>query len=300
MQKIIPCLWFDKQAEDAAKFYTSLFDNSNIGNIVRYPAVGKEIHGQDEGTVMTVDFTLEGYQFTALNGGPVFTFTPAISFMVVCESKEKVEKLWNALIDGGKALMPLDTYDFSAHYGWVQDKYGLSWQIMYKSDVSKTAIHPSMMFVKDLTGRAEEAMNFYLKNFENSKVGDIARYGENNPQENPNHIMYADFFLEEQKFSIMENSLADHTFVFNEAISFMVMCDDQTELDTFWNAMSAVPAAEQCGWIKDMFGVSWQITPRGMEEFLSHPDKEKVNKVMNAMLKMKKIDIDELQKAFNS
>ena len=122
MQKITPCLWFDSNAEEAVNFYTSIFKNSKIGNISRYGEAGYEIHGKPAGTVLTMEFELNGQAFTALNGGPMFKFNEAISFQVNCESQEEVDYYWEKLSEGG---------DENAQVcGWLKDKYGLSWQIV--------------------------------------------------------------------------------------------------------------------------------------------------------------------------
>ncbi|MGH7792166.1 MAG: VOC family protein [Thermodesulfobacteriota bacterium] len=121
-QKITPCLWFDSNAEEAVNFYTSIFKNSKIGNISRYGEAGYEIHGKPAGTVLTMEFELNGQAFTALNGGPMFKFNEAISFQVSCESQEEVDYYWEKLSEGG---------DENAQVcGWLKDKYGLSWQIV--------------------------------------------------------------------------------------------------------------------------------------------------------------------------
>lgn len=159
MQKITPCLWFDNQAEEAVNFYTSIFKNSRIGMISRYGKEGFEIHGQKEGTVLTIEFELEGQKFLALNGGPVFKF--------------------------------------------------------------------------------------------------------------------------------------------NEAVSFIVDCETQEELDYYWGKLSAVPESEQCGWLKDKYGVSWQIVPAIVNELISDPDPVKSGRVMNALLQMKKLDIEKLKQAYD-
>ena len=130
MQKITLCLCFDNQAEETANFYTSVFKNSKIGNITRYGKEGYEIHGREAGTVMTVDFEIEGQKFTGLNGCPVFKFNPSVSFLVACRTKDEVDALWGKLLEGGKALMELGEYPFSEKYGWMQDKFGLSWQVV--------------------------------------------------------------------------------------------------------------------------------------------------------------------------
>jgi len=122
MQKITPCLWFDSNAEDAAEFYTSIFKKSKIGKISRYGKEGYEIHGKPEGTVLTVEFELNGQTFTALNGGPAFKFNEAISFQVHCESQNEVDHYWEKLSQGGD--------EKAQQCGWLKDKYGVSWQIV--------------------------------------------------------------------------------------------------------------------------------------------------------------------------
>ena len=120
MQKIIPFLWFDNQAEAAAKFYTSIFKNSRIGKIARYGEEGEQVSGRPKGSVMTVKFQLEGQEFVALNGAPHFKFTEAISFVVNCKTQAEVDKFWKKLSDGGKEVQ----------CDWLKDKYGVSWQIV--------------------------------------------------------------------------------------------------------------------------------------------------------------------------
>ncbi len=299
MQKITPCLWFDKSAKEASEFYTSVFNNGKILTTTYYPDAGKETHGMDAGTVLTVNFEIEGYQFLALNAGPLFKFNPSISFMVSCPSVEDVEELWNKISPGGKELMALSEYPFSKRYGWTEDKYGVSWQIIYTADISEITIKPSMMFVQDNAGKAEEAMKYYVSVFESGKVLNVFKYGPNSQGENENNVMYGDFELFGQKFAVMDSS-GPHNFKFNEAVSLIVNCKDQAEVDKYWNELSFDPKAEQCGWLKDKYGVSWQITPEGMEKILNDKDKEKGKKAMAAMLEMKKIDLEKLVEAANS
>ena len=140
-QKIVPSLWFDKEAEEAARLYTSLFKNSETLETSHYSEAGQEIHGQEPGSVMTVDFALDGYRFTALNGGPIFKLNPSISFFANLESAEEVNTLWEQLSEGGSVLMELQKYPFSPLYGWLADRYGLSWQISV-ADVGGAADHP--------------------------------------------------------------------------------------------------------------------------------------------------------------
>lgn len=296
-QKIVPCLWFDEQAEEAAKFYTSLFDNSSIGDKTRYGKEGFDIHGQPEGKVMTVEFSLAGYELVGLNGGPHFNLTPAISFYVVCETEEEVDTLWEKLSEGGSTLMPLDKYDWSEKYGWVQDRFGLSWQISLGSidDVGQK-ITPLLMYVTE-DGQAEEAMNLYTSLFENSDVDGILRYGPG--EEQPEGLVtHAQFGLNGEKFMVMDSSPKHADFTFNEALSLMIMCDSQEEVDHFWEKLSANPEAEQCGWLKDKFGVSWQVTPSILHKMLKDSDPEKADRVMKATLQMKKFNIQKIMDAF--
>ena len=196
--------------------------------------------------------------------------------------------------------MELGEYPFSERYGWTQDRFGLSWQVMAMGDRKITQkIIPTLMYVGDVCGRAEEAVNLYASVFHNSKVGDILRYGKDEAPDREGTIKHAAFTLEGQEFAAMESAY-DHKFTFNEAMSFLVRCESQAEIDYYWDKLTpgGDPQAQICGWLKDKFGVSWQVTPTVLEEMLQDPDQEKVERVTNAFLKMKKSDIGELRKAF--
>ncbi len=297
MQKITPCLWFDRNAEEAMAFYTSLFNHSEIRSIKRYPEgpLDGPMEGM-EGKVLTAMFELEGFQFMALDGGPLFQFNPSVSFFINCESREEINALWEKLSQGGSALMPLAEYPFSPWYGWIQDRHGLSWQLILSEAGAEQKIVPSFLFVRDHAGEAEEAIRFYARVFDGSMVGDIARYGPDQAPDEEGTVAYAPFALAGQQFVAMD-SAQEHDFNFNEAISLYVECRTQEEVDHYWEALSAVPEAEQCGWLKDKYGLSWQIIPKQLGEMMSDPDAEKSERVMDSMLKMKKIDIAELEKA---
>jgi len=298
-QKITPNLWFDRQAEEAANFYTSNFKNSRVGNLVRASKAGYEIHGLPEGTVMTIEFIIEEQKFIAINGGPLFKFTPTVSFLVACKTKEEVDALWEKLSAGGTALMELGEYPFSEKYGWTQDRYGLSWQVMFMGDRKiEQKITPTLMFVGEQHGKAETAVHLYASVFNGAKIGDILRYGKGEEPDKEGTIKHAAFTLEGQKFAAMD-SARSHDFAFNEAISFMVDCKTQEEIDYYWEKLTAEGGQEgMCGWLKDKFGVSWQVAPTSLDEMLRDHDKERVERVTNAFLKMKKFDIEELKKAY--
>jgi predicted 3-demethylubiquinone-9 3-methyltransferase (glyoxalase superfamily) len=151
--------------------------------------------------------------------------------------------------------------------------------------------------VGDQCGNAEEAINFYLSVFKNGKQGLIARYPKAMEPDKKGTIMFSDFSLENQWFTAMD-SAHEHIFSFNEAISFMVNCDTQEEIDYYWERLSAVPEAEQCGWLKDQYGISWQIVPTEMNEMMSKGTPEQLARQTEAFLKMKKFDLVELRRAY--
>jgi predicted 3-demethylubiquinone-9 3-methyltransferase (glyoxalase superfamily) len=227
MQKIVPHLWVDKEASEAAKFYTSLFNNSKIIGTT-------QIHGTPSGTAEMVTIKLSGQEFMLISAGPFFKFTPAISFLIACSTKEEVDTLCEQLSKDGTELMPLDAYPFSERYAWVEDRYGLSWQIMHMGDRKITQkFTPTLMFTGDACGKAEEAINNYASVFSNAKVGGILRYVAGEGPDKEGTIQHAAFILEGQEFAAMD-SVYEHNFTFNEAISFIVYCDTQEEIDYYW------------------------------------------------------------------
>ncbi|MEH7107821.1 VOC family protein [Bacillus sp. JJ1764] len=290
MQKIIPHLWYDKEAKEAALFYISVFENSRLLNVT-------VIENTPSGDSQIVSFELDGQRFNAISAGPYFKFNPSISLIVACSSIEEVNAKWQALSEGGTELMPLGEYPFSKWYAWVQDRYGLSWQLMLMDKAqSVQKITPSFLFANESCGKAEEAIKYYTQIFENSGIEIINRYGEGEALLPKAKVNYASFHLCGIHFSAMDHSF-EADFNFNEAFSFVVTCKDQKEIDYFWNRLSAVPEAEQCGWVKDQFGVSWQIVPDNMDEVMFKGSKDENRRVSEVLLKMKKIDIMTLEKA---
>ena len=290
MQKITTHLWFDKEANEAAEFYTSVFADSQIKS-------KSVLHNTPSGDVDVATIQIYDHEFMLISAGPLFKFTPAVSFLVACSTAEEVEALWSKLSEGGSALMELGQYPFSEKYGWVQDKYGLSWQLMMVSGEIKQKVTPTLMFVGDVTGQAEEAVNFYTSVFRDSRVGDILRYGPGEEPDTEGTVKHVAFAIEGQGFAAMDSARM-HDFTFNEAISLVVHCDTQEEIDYYWEKLSAVPASEQCGWLKDKFGFSWQIVPTAMDEMMNSKDEAALARVTQAFLKMKKFDIAKLQEAY--
>ncbi|MBW7955477.1 VOC family protein [Patescibacteria group bacterium] len=291
MQKITPHLWFDKEAKEAATFYTSLFPDSAIQETT-------VLQDTPSGTADVVRIKIAGYELVLLNAGPYFKFNPSVSFVVSCSTAEEVDQYWKTLSEGGSVLMELAEYPFSKRYGWLQDKYGLSWQIMVADAAQiKQKITPTMMFVGAQCGKTEEAVNFYASVFHNTQVGYMLRYAGGEEPDKEGTVKHVSFTLEGLEFAAMDSARM-HDFTFNEAISFIISCQTQEEVDYYWEKLSADPAAEQCGWLKDKFGFSWQVEPIELVEMMRDKDPQRVARVTQAFLKMKKFDIAKLREAY--
>lgn len=304
-QKIVPHLWYDREAREAAQFYVSIFPHSAVRSV-------STLHDTPSGDTDIVSFELWGFKFMAISAEPLFKFNPSISFMVNFDpllfapspspekdAREKLDEVWGRLSEGGTVLMPIDTYPFSQRYGWIQDKYGLSWQLILTSPEGdpRPAIIPALLFVGESYGKAEEAINFYLSVFRNSELGTLMRYPAGQEPNREGTVMFSDFRLEGSWLATMDGG-GEHGFAFNEAISLMVYCDDQAEIDYYWEHLSAVPEAEQCGWLKDRYGVSWQVTPTAMDEMMRCGTQEQIARVTQAFLPMKKLDLAALRRAY--
>lgn len=282
-QKITPNLWFEGNAREAVEFYISAFPDSKITATSYYPKSAEEGLADFQldlaGKVLTIDYKLGGQGFTAINAGPEFKFNPSISLMVNFDpsvddqAEEHLDELWNKLIAGGQELMPLDAYPYSKRYGWVRDRYGLTWQLILTDPEGEPRpyIIPSLLFTDKNTNHSEEAIEFYVSVFENAGVGELAYYPEDTGPAKKGSLMFGDFMLANQWFAAMDSGV-DQDFLFNEAISFSISCKDQKEIDAFWEKLSSDPQFEQCGWCKDKYGVSWQIVPENMDELMKRPN----------------------------
>lgn len=305
MQKITPHLWYEKEAIEAAQLYCSLFPDSGITNITT-------LRNTPSGDCDLVSFQLSGQPFMAISAGPIFKFNPSVSFIVNFDpsgdqdARKNLDTVWDKLSEDGKALMPLDKYPFSEHFGWVQDKYGLSWQLILSNPdgEDRPFIVPSLMFVGAVCGKAEEASNFYLSVFSGKsgpsndvKRGSIMRYPKGMEPEKEGTVMFTDFMINNQWFASMD-SAHEHNFGFNEAISLLIPCDTQEEIDYYWEKLSANPKAEQCGWCKDKYGLSWQIWPTVIGEMMQNGSREQIDRLTQTFLPMKKYDIAELKRAY--
>jgi predicted 3-demethylubiquinone-9 3-methyltransferase (glyoxalase superfamily) len=276
--QIYPCLWFDGQAKAAADFYCEIFSHSEI----------------TDDTPMVVTFTLNGQKFIGLNGGPMFMPNPSISFFVVCETIGEIDRVWNKFMDGGSVMMPLDKYPWSEKYGWIQDKFGISWQLYVgKMEDVGQKFSPLLMFANHQNGKAEEAVHFYTSVFQSSSVAGIAKYSATD-DDVAGHVMHAQFKLGPYVFMAMDTS-KPNMFDFNEGISLVVECENQNEIDYYWDKLTEGGMESMCGWLKDKYGVSWQIIPAILTKLLNDPSR--AERVTQAFLQMRKFDIEKLLSA---
>lgn len=292
MSTISPCLWFDGLAEDAARFWVSLFPRSAMGAIGRY-GEGMPLPA---GTVMLVELTLGGRPFQAFNGGPHFTVNPSISFFAHVDTPDEATPLFAALAEGGKVLMPLDAYPWSPRFGWVQDRFGVSWQVIAARKPSPdTVVVPCFMFSDAQHGRAHEAMQRMTSLFPDSRIDGVTRYA---PGEGPTDtVKHGMFTLDGQRF-IATDSHVPHGFTFNEATSLSVRCRDQAEVDRLWDALGDGGTPSRCGWIADRFGIWWQLVPQRLVDLQGSPDGAARKRMFQAMMTMDKLDVAGLERAF--
>ena len=290
MQNIVPHLWFDTQAVEAANWYVSIFAHSAITQV-------SQLHDTPSGDVDSVEFTLDGVDFSAISAGSFFSLNSTISLMVTCRSVDEVNALYAQLGKDASILMPLGAYPFSKRDVWLEDRFGLNWQLCYfETDEIQQKIRPVLLFSADACGRAEEALAFYTGIFPGTVPGYVNHYLPGEAPDARAKTNYAECTLLGLQFVAMDHGVGGDE-VFNEAFSFMVLCEDQAEIDYYWDKLSFVPEAEQCGWVKDKFGLSWQIVPKSMSELLASATPEQAQRVTQAFLAMKKLDIRALEQA---
>lgn len=295
--KITPCIWFDDQAEQAAAFYLRTFPEGRITTASRYPQSSDNPSGRPRGSVLTVEFEVAGQRFTALNGGPLFVLNPSISFFVHVDTPGDADRLFAPLVEGGEALIPLDAYPWSERYGWVKDRFGVSWQVIAgRRPHGGATIVPCLMFAGAQHGRAEEAMRAYTGIFPGGRIDGVERYAAGEGPQGT--VKHGRFVLDGQEMVAMDSHVA-HGFTFNEALSLQVMCDDQDELDRYWAALAEGGEHGPCGWLKDRFGLSWQVLPTAIARWMSGKDPAARDRAFQAMLQMSKLDIAALQRAYD-
>lgn len=276
---IYPCLTLRGKIAEASDFYIQTFGEGKVAQTSSF----------------VIQIELSGQKIMLLNDGPTSTPNPSISFMVMCGTEAETEKYWNKLIDGGKILMPIERYEWSPKYGWVEDKYGVSWQLYTGEKTANTQkFSPTLMFTGTSKGQAASAIHYYTELFPNSAIEGILKYGKEDG-ESEERVKHAQFKLNDFVMMAMDSS-AEHGFGFNDAISLVVECENQAEIDNYWNRLTSDGGHEvACGWLTDKYGISWQIIPKILGKLMSDP--ERGQRAMGALMKMKKLVIADLENA---
>lgn len=284
---IFPCLWFDGNGKEAADFYCALFGGTISAD-----------------TPVVLNIELFGQKLMFLNGGPQFEKNASVSFTILCETEDELQKYWTQLSENGKVLTELSEDLQSKKNGWVRDQFGVSWQLNLSGNQEGQKIIPTLMFAHHNNGKAKQARDFYTSVFPNSSIGGVLNQstgGGNQNAEVGGNLQHADFKIDYYSMICMEYS-HEYQFDFNEGISMVVMTDDQIETDHLWNSLiqnGGKPS--MCGWLKDQFGLSWQIVPKRLLELMNDFDQpQKAQKVVEAMMEMQKIVIADLEHAYNS
>lgn len=276
---IYPCLWFDHNAKEAIEFYKTIFDDVRLL--------------QDTSMVMT--FEVNGTKFMALNGGPLYKCTPAVSYFVYCDgNNEKIDAIYKALSEEGKVIFPLAQYDWSPRYAWVEDKFGVSWQLDVESINNAQKVVPCLLFGNENTAKVKEVMEHYMSIFSDSRVLMQMPYPEemNQPE---GALLFAQFTL--NKFIINAMSSSEPlAYGISEANSFVVECDTQEQIDHYWERLLEGGGKEsQCGWLQDRYGVWWQIVPAELPQLMSNP--ETIKQVSEIVMRSTKFNLNELREA---
>lgn len=277
-EKITPCLWFNGQARDAAAIYCAAFKSSRI--TAQSPFVtGIEVAGQ---------------HLTLLDGGPMYKPNASISFYVGCETTEEFDQAWNVLSKGGQVVSKPEKSPWSEKYGWISDAFGISWQlgVQKKSDIAQK-ITPYLMFTGDQYGRADAAIKHYESVFKGGSTEGVVRYGPGDAPEQAGFVRHAEIALMNQKFMMSE--VSSTSVPFTEGISLTVHCEDQAEVDYYWTKLTEGGEESMCGWLKDRFGVSWQIVPTILTKLMNDPIK--AGKAAQAFMSMRKLDIEQIVQA---
>lgn len=298
-QKIVPNVWCQGNAEEVGRFYSTVLPRATSRVASRYPQTGLlDFQQEMAGLPLTVEVDVDGFEIVLINAGAEFRPNPSISLMLNFDplmfgdetaARAELGAVWRALCEGGRELMPLGEYPFSKRYGWVEDRYGVSWQLMLTDPAGEPRpfVIPSLMFGGAAQNRAAEAIDFYAATFDDAAAGGRFPYGVQTGPAAPQALMFGEFRIGEQWFAAMDSGV-EQDFSFTCGVSLEVRCADQAEIDRLWEALSAEPRAEQCGWLQDRFGVSWQVVPENMGELMERPD------AYAHLMEMKKIVIADI------
>lgn len=285
--KFAPCLWVDNQVEEMTELYTKVFEN---GKPLKTLYFLEDAHGKI-GDILTQSVQLANQEFILLNGGPEFKATASISYMVTCTSETQLQVLWQELSEGGKLLMNLAIYPGVGQFGWLEDRFGISWQFSLDQSSSSQKITPCFMFSGEQYGNASRALAEWIEVFQS---GEILEHYSNEDST----TKLAKFTLHQQEFMAMDSAV-DHDFTFSLANSFYVYCENQKEIDRLWTAITSKGTEMPCGWMGDRFGVAWQTVTRDMDTMLDRKNLTKALAVTQAVYGMMKIESEELRRIYN-
>lgn len=283
--KFASCLWIEEKPQEVADFYLNAFEETKQGPVNYFV---DDLHGT-KGDILTISLDLSGQAFILLNGGPEFTPTPAISHVVTCSTKEQLVALWAKLRINGTILMELGEMPGLGLFGWLNDRYGFSWQL--KLAEGKQTITPCFLFTNALNGKAEEAIDYWIASFGEGAI-DLKLHDEEG------EIRLASFHLFDQHFYIMDSAAA-HDFGFSLATSFYIYCAGQEEINRLWDQITAEGEEYPCGWMLDKYGVAWQTVTEDMDQLFDYRTPEKAYKTVMALYEMKRIDIEMLRRIFD-
>lgn len=296
MQRIVPHAWCNHTNEAAAELYCAALPNTSVISTVYYPTTGlNESQQSFAGEPVITELDVSGFRFALINAGDAFRPTPALNLMLnfdpaqMQDAEAQLRRTWNTFMQAGaKELMPLGEYDFSPLYAWVEDPYGVSWQLMLTNPAGEPRpfVIPSFLFCGPAQNQAQRAIETYMRVLPDSKMGNLVPWHEATGPAKAGSVLFADFQLCGQWFSAMDSG-AETEFTFTPGMSLMLLCDTQEEIDAAWEQLSAVPESEQCGWLIDEFGVSWQIAPTHFQQLLQKPG------AFQNMMQMKKLIIDQ-------
>lgn len=297
MQRIIPNIWINRVADEAAEFYVNAIPTTKLVETLKYPSEGLlEFQADFAGKTLTKTLEIDGYQLVLINAGDEFRPNSSISFFLNFDpsmrpdARGDLDRTWEKLTTEGTVLMELGQHPFSPHYGWVQDKYGVSWQLMLTNPEGdpRPFILPNLMFAGPVQNQAAEAIDYYLSVLPNAALGNRVTYSEAEGPVTTDSVVFSEFQIDGEWLTAMDSGVEQPT-TFNEGVSLQLNVRDQAELDRVWEALSVVPEAEICGWCKDRWGVSWQIIPENMNELMERPGAYEV------MMSQKKIVISEFE-----
>ncbi len=299
-QKIACMLWFENQAEKAVEYYIELFPNSKIGfKTYQSSKDYQHIHNHEK-ELLTIEFWLDGFHFIALNGGPKYSVNPSVSFYAAYENEFFIDEIWAKLADQGTVLLPFENHELSSKYGKLIDRFDVTWHfaLAERKDIREDRITPYLTFINQQHGKASEAVDYYVSIFKNAARNESIYYTENDSPEISGNARNIHFTLENQHFMAMDSSIF-HLYDFCEAVSFIIFCDNQEEIDYYQDKLCEGGEAQTGGWLKDRYGLSWQVIPKMFFEILYLQNPVLSQEILKAVMNMKKFSLTELTRIKN-